>query len=437
MGRWAVGMVVVLGACAPGDGIDKESTDTDVTADVTVCGDDVLAPSEACEGFELRGEDCVSQGFSGGRLACTDTCTLDTSGCGTCGDDDATGPEVCDGTDLQGTTCADVLGAGFAGTLACLPGCGAFDPRDCHPADQVLPDAAVCTPGGAPCGADLDCLDVGGVHLCVDPCTKDSATDGCGDGEACVDRASVSVCIPLPATGAPCAPDEGCAEGRDACLRTGVDGGDDVWTCRPACATPGTDVACQRGETCLPVPSEALELEPNGPADCDVAKCGSGFACRDVETAGVVARKCARDVLACVERVVPFDFADPTAQQEGSLCDLGRGGSTYGWCGAPDGAGTPAPRPRCEGLVEGSEDVGRCVVYCGADEIGETSDAGCGTGHGCLVPLEPWLYLPVVPAVTCTPGQVGVCGQDEACVDLGSGPACALPLQVCQPVVPQ
>jgi hypothetical protein len=38
---------------------------------------------EACEGADLGGATCASQGFLGGTLACTEICTFDTSGCTT------------------------------------------------------------------------------------------------------------------------------------------------------------------------------------------------------------------------------------------------------------------------------------------------------------------------------------------------------------------
>ncbi|MCA9570787.1 MAG: hypothetical protein KC656_23260, partial [Myxococcales bacterium] len=100
--KW--GACLVVWACAGGTPDDKGDTDTgdetDVTADL-VCGDNVLSPNEVCEGFELRGETCVTQGFSAGRLACTSDCVLDTTACSSCGDDTADGSEVCDGTDVQ------------------------------------------------------------------------------------------------------------------------------------------------------------------------------------------------------------------------------------------------------------------------------------------------------------------------------------------------
>jgi len=69
------------------------------------CGDGVLATTEACEGFELRGKSCQSEGFYSGRLVCSSSCRLDTSGCtGRCGDGQVNGPETCDDGRTTGVT---------------------------------------------------------------------------------------------------------------------------------------------------------------------------------------------------------------------------------------------------------------------------------------------------------------------------------------------
>ncbi|MGD2116382.1 MAG: hypothetical protein PVG07_15110, partial [Acidobacteriota bacterium] len=52
-----------------------------------VCGNGVIEAGEVCDGANLGGETCQSQGFTGGTLACNASCTgFDTSGCttGTC-----------------------------------------------------------------------------------------------------------------------------------------------------------------------------------------------------------------------------------------------------------------------------------------------------------------------------------------------------------------
>ena len=79
------------------------------------CGDGVMEGNEVCDGADLGGEDCVSQGFVGGTLACNTTCDgYDTSQCTStpCGNGDIDTGEVCD-TDNFGT--ATCVSEGFDG----------------------------------------------------------------------------------------------------------------------------------------------------------------------------------------------------------------------------------------------------------------------------------------------------------------------------------
>jgi hypothetical protein len=46
-----------------------------------VCGDGVLEETEPCDGDQFGNSSCGSEGFLGGDIVCTDSCTLDTSGC--------------------------------------------------------------------------------------------------------------------------------------------------------------------------------------------------------------------------------------------------------------------------------------------------------------------------------------------------------------------
>ena len=48
-----------------------------------LCGNGLLDGAEECDGSNLSGQTCTTQGYSSGDLTCSDTCTLDTSGCTT------------------------------------------------------------------------------------------------------------------------------------------------------------------------------------------------------------------------------------------------------------------------------------------------------------------------------------------------------------------
>jgi cysteine-rich repeat protein len=140
------------------------------------CGNGVIEPGEQCDGLDLNGETCVTQGFAGGTLACDGNCQFDVSACltaicgngvvdpgetcddgnqldgdgcsstcqeepgftctgspstcvTTCGDGIIAGTEDCDGANLNGETC---VSRGYnGGTLACANDCQSFDESGC------------------------------------------------------------------------------------------------------------------------------------------------------------------------------------------------------------------------------------------------------------------------------------------------------------------
>ncbi len=65
--------------------IDVEARQNDVLIGVetaAVCGNDAAEGTEICDGTDLRGESCISQGYAGGVLGCLGDCSAyDTSGC--------------------------------------------------------------------------------------------------------------------------------------------------------------------------------------------------------------------------------------------------------------------------------------------------------------------------------------------------------------------
>jgi len=57
----------------------------DISGTVPGCGDGVIQSGESCDGSNLNGKSCSTQGFSGGILSCNSNCTFNTSGCTTAG----------------------------------------------------------------------------------------------------------------------------------------------------------------------------------------------------------------------------------------------------------------------------------------------------------------------------------------------------------------
>ena len=97
------------------------------------CGNGVKEGVELCDGADVAGQTCVSQGYGAGALRCSANCGgFDTSGCGAtgaCGNGRVDPGEVCDGAALNGATCQS-LGNDF-GTLKCLTNCSGYEPNSC------------------------------------------------------------------------------------------------------------------------------------------------------------------------------------------------------------------------------------------------------------------------------------------------------------------
>jgi len=148
-----------------------------------VCGDNQATGDEVCDAADLRGQDCLTQGFEAGTLACAADClALDTARCRTCGNAQLEGGEVCERSMLGAETCAT---QGFdSGTLACGDGCDAFDTRGCGlcgngglDGDEVCDGADLggeqCSEHGfdggvLACGAECTAVDVSGCTICGD-----------------------------------------------------------------------------------------------------------------------------------------------------------------------------------------------------------------------------------------------------------------------------
>lgn len=98
----------------------------------TSCGNGQIGFGEDCEGTNLNGKTCSTQGFLRGTLACKSDCTFDTGRCSgvtaLCGNNTVDSGEYCDGADLNGKTC-QVFGF-TGGTLNCNTDC-TINPTGC------------------------------------------------------------------------------------------------------------------------------------------------------------------------------------------------------------------------------------------------------------------------------------------------------------------
>ena len=181
----------------------ETTTDTTETTTDTgpVCGDGVVEGDEACDGADLAGQDCVSQGFFGGELACNADCTFDAAACQVdpiCGNGVVEGDEVCDTEDFAGETCEN-LGDFIGGALACNDTCDAIGTLAC------------LSPGeGGACDFDADCPPE--AAKCVNnTCWNGSETDPCDFGADCQVSCVNDQCWD-GSEGDPCASDNNCSE---------------------------------------------------------------------------------------------------------------------------------------------------------------------------------------------------------------------------------
>ena len=119
------------------------SYDTSMCDAAAVCGDGLKVESEACDcgvgpcsAAQLGNVSCTALAspngpmYSGGVLACTAaSCTLDVAGCTYCGDGTRNGLEPCEGVDLGGQSCTT---QGFdSGNLSCAVDCS-FNTKGCN-----------------------------------------------------------------------------------------------------------------------------------------------------------------------------------------------------------------------------------------------------------------------------------------------------------------
>ncbi|MDY0001944.1 MAG: DUF4215 domain-containing protein [Polyangia bacterium] len=148
-----------------------------VDLEIALCGDGVLQSGEWCDGEDLGGYDCLSRGFDGGVLSCTQACTLDESLCHRCGDGAVDPGESCDGSDLGGQSCESHGLTG--GPLACAADC-TLDLSQCTgcgngvlEGDEECDDANAL--GGDGCSPDCR-LEEGPISLVWSVVSSDAST---------------------------------------------------------------------------------------------------------------------------------------------------------------------------------------------------------------------------------------------------------------------
>lgn len=427
--------VLVVGALVFACGDDEASGGAS-------CGNGVVDGAEACDGFELRGANCQTEGLSGGRLKCTAQCTVDTSECWRCGDNKLNPDEVCDGTDLGGKLCAAVAGEGATGTLACAPDCRSFDSAACI-FDTPKPVQTACDPT-APnaCETGLTCLKTPSGNFCLVPCNPNVAST-CGAGKACERLdATTGACIVLPSVGETCRPATGCLDSAHACIATFGAAGAATYTCAPKCSATQANQGqgtCAAGKACSPSQSTEVELDGTGPCSPTASTCdgAAGYTCRSVMVNGVAENRCARNYALCADRIPLYPFNGGVVPQN-MVCDRKNPSQGNKMCALGGGAAGPLTNPatvECYPYFDPVGELGVCVATCDAAVTsgGAGGDAECGVGAACSLPPQPELFYTPTPSQPCVSSPTVCSGLYPACVDLGGGLECARPLKVCVP----
>lgn len=378
-----------LGCSATCDGIDTSGC---VAVAPDVCGDAVRTGTEVCDGRDLGGASCVTEGFDGGTLTCDDSCSgLVTTACITlptdvCGDGRRTGPEICDAGDLGGATC---VSRGYtAGTLLCGGDC-TFDEVFCNQCgDGLISGSEACEGsdlGGATCASEgyasgtLTCtgcgLDTSGCTLCGNDTRDGSETcDGSDLGG--------TTCEMLGFTGGTLGCLSGCLFDVSGCVGTVVDVcGDGVATGSEVC-----DNSDLNGGSCSSL----------GFVD-GALTCGSDCT---FETAS-----CSR----CGDGVLdPEESCDGSVPVELTCSTEGFAAGTLG-CSATCELDVTA----CTLCGNGAIDTGE---VCDGDDFGTTSCGSLGLGEGSLACLATC----VIDTAGCAISPANLCGDgvatgDESC----------------------
>jgi hypothetical protein len=380
------------GAATDSASTGSESTNSESSGPSPVCGDDAIDPGESCDGSDLAGEDCATQGFDGGALACNDDCLgFDAAGCfdfsgACCEEDDTPG---CDDAECTAAVCAsDASCCSNDWDAACAA--AAFDEPACMNVGGACPQCGDgATQGAEACdGSDLageDCVTLGldaGSLGCADDCTDfdleeciDYNGDCCAadDGPGCDDGAcTASVCAVIP-----------------SCC-------DDVWN--EACAAAAfDDAACSNvGGSCPACGDDIAE----GPEACDGGDL-LGDDCTDHGFDGGTLQ-CAVDCSAYdLSTCADVGFGDcvnnlPTdacLASEQCVTDLGMP-PLVGVCADVDctsAADCPLTPPGGDAPVVcvdvTGEGINECILFCG---MGQTCPTGmqCELGLACAWPAD-------------------------------------------------
>jgi cysteine-rich repeat protein len=126
-------------------------------AGTSVCGNNVQEVGEICDGSDLVGESCLTQGFGGGTLACAGDClSFDVSSCTQC----STNADCNDGVSCTSDICTAGVCSNTANNAACDDGLFCNGAETCDVVNDCQLGAQQCTAGGESCNEGTDSCDI-------------------------------------------------------------------------------------------------------------------------------------------------------------------------------------------------------------------------------------------------------------------------------------
>jgi hypothetical protein len=293
----------------------------------TGCGNGFIDGTEQCDGSDLGGATCSGQGFDGGTLSCTSSCTFDTSDCAQCGNGVREGSEACDGSDFGGASCGDFdCGGGF---LSCTSSCE-LDSSTCDTC-AVCDNDSTCEAGEL-CGICDDCFSEP-AGFCGNGTCEPSLGEDCFSCAAdCRGKQNGK-----PSNRYCCGADTGCSDSR---CSTGTD-----WLCSD---TPSAGSCCGDGEC------TGTENSFNCAIDCGTCEssteiCDDGFDNDCDLQVDCDDSSCSLD---------PACEVEPPACNGNGICEVGEDCTNCGDCDGRQN-GKPSRRFCCgNGVLEDAEGNG-------------------------------------------------------------------------------
>jgi hypothetical protein len=146
-----------------------------------MCGDNVAEGSETCDGSDLKGQTCQSQGYGGGQLQCASCQGFDTSGC--CSNGCSPGQTQCAGSSTV-QNCVQQGGCyGWQTTQTCSGS------QTCQNGQCVTTCSNPCSPGQTQCQGSTT----------VQSCVQQGSCYGwqsssCGGGQTCQNGQCAASC---------------------------------------------------------------------------------------------------------------------------------------------------------------------------------------------------------------------------------------------------